>query len=85
MSVKTKYLLKKEKFEDVHIGDRVILLADTFGISAGNFGTIKSKFRMTESITVEWDDIVIGKSENLRNEITLSDLKYLAFEGEREI
>lgn len=79
-----KYLLKKKDFDDVHIGDRVILLADMFGVSAGNFGTIKSKFRYTETMTVEWDD-VIGVEGNLKDEITLSDLKYFAFEGEREI
>jgi hypothetical protein len=80
----SKYLLKKKDFEDVHIGDRVILMADMFGISAGNFGTVRSKFRMTESITIEWDD-VIGADGNLKDEIQLSDLKYFAFEGEGKI
>lgn len=79
-----KYLHRKESFDDVHIGDRVLLLSDEFGMSAGSFGRVKSKFRMTEMVTIEWDDLVSIPDSTFRktDELQLSDLKFLAFEGE---
>ncbi len=82
-----KFLTKKAEFDEVHIGDRVLLMADIFDMSAGSFGRVKSKSHVDEMIRIEWDDLAGLKPGLVRatDDFTLNDLNYLAFECERNV
>lgn len=70
------YLLKKEKVEDIQVGERVMVLADFSGIPAGVLGRITENYKDGVMVTWELPDEMGQRSDGFGAD----ELEYLAFE-----
>lgn len=82
-----KYLARKKEYAEVKTYDKVLLLVDLPGVSAGTRGTVSRIWNFDESFTVEWDnpDEYRRPRDKREDRFVATNLSILAFEGELTI
>lgn len=74
------YLTKRDHEDQCSVGERLMVLSDFYGITAGNKGTVCAVYSV--GIMVEWDKLPDQPSwqRKTRDGFSREDLQYLAFE-----